>query len=337
MLYVHHPSSQRHDPTALSPDHPDSPARIAAIEAAIERAALAPMRRISAPAASHTELALVHSESHIDHIRTLCASGGGHIDEDTVVGEFSYFAALHAAGGACAMVRELMSGADDRGFCALRPAGHHADRERAMGFCLFNNVAVAAELAIRQLGAERVLIVDWDVHAGNGTAEIFRRRPDVLVADIHQSNLFPGTGALTDTGSGEGRGFTINVPVPRWSDEEVWLSVLEYVIVPIGRAYRPDLVLISAGYDAHEADPLAECRLDCASFGQMTCHVRELADEVGAPIGAVLEGGYDPGSLAGGVVATLAALAGEGEADSIAPDRLITPRVASHFGHVWAL
>ena len=214
VLFVHHPSSQRHDPTALSPEHPDSPARIAAIEAAVAQSQLAPMRRLSAPAAGRSELALVHTDTHIDAIRKLCEAGGGHIDDDTVVGETSYIAALHAAGGACAMVRELMSGGDDRGFCALRPAGHHAEPDLAMGFCLFNNVAIAAELAIRSLGSERVLIIDWDVHHGNGTAEIFRRRADVLVANIHQSGLYPGTGALTDTGSGEGRGFTVNIPVP---------------------------------------------------------------------------------------------------------------------------
>ena len=127
------------------------------------------------------------------------------------------------------MVRELVASPGRQGFCALRPAGHHADRDRAMGFCLFNNVAVAAELAIRELGVRRVMIIDWDVHHGNGTAEIFRRRPDVLVASIHQSGLFPGTGALTDAGSGEGRGYTVNIPVPRWSGEEVWLSVRQWI------------------------------------------------------------------------------------------------------------
>ena len=149
-------------------------------------------------------------------IRQLCDAGGGRIDADTVIGPASYEAALHAVGGACAMVRELVASSDRRGFCAMRPAGHHADQDRAMGFCLFNNVAVAAELAIRELGVRRVMIIDWDVHHGNGTAEIFRRRPDVLVASIHQSGLFPGTGALTDAGSGEGRGYTVNIPVPRW-------------------------------------------------------------------------------------------------------------------------
>jgi acetoin utilization deacetylase AcuC-like enzyme len=337
MLYLHHPSSLRHDPRAQSPDHPDSPLRLEAIEAAIAASALPPLTRLAAPAAGDRELALVHSRSHIDTIRALCEAGGGQIDEDTLVGPASYEAALHAAGGACTMVRKLVARPDTPGFCALRPAGHHADQDRAMGFCLFNNVAVAAELAICELGLRRVMIIDWDVHHGNGTAEIFRRRPDVLVASIHQSGLFPRTGALTDAGSREGHGYTVNIPVPRGSGEEVWLSVLEHIIVPIGHEYRPELVLISAGFDAHRDDPLGDCLLDAESFGAMARHVRDLASELEVPLGAVLEGGYDLGALGNSVVATIAALGGVGEAESIAPDQIVTPRVASHLGHRWTL
>ena len=235
------------------------------------------------------------------------------------------------------MVRELVGGPTQRGICVLRPAGHHAERDRAMGFCLFNNVAVAAELVRAQLGVERVMIVDWDVHHCNGTAEIFRRRADVLVASIHQSGLFPGTGAMADMGSGRGRGFTVNVPVSKGTDEEVWLSVLEHVIIPIGLEFRPQLVLISAGYDAHRDDPLGQCLLRTESFAQMACHVRDMAAAAGAPVGVVLEGGYDLRALGDSVVATIRAISGEGEADWIAPDQIVTPRVASHFGHQWAL
>jgi acetoin utilization deacetylase AcuC-like enzyme len=337
VLYVHHPSCGAHDPTALSPEHPDRPERIEAVEAAVAAAPLAPLVRLLAPTATEAELRLAHSGEHIDFVRTLCESGGGQIDADTFVGEASYEAALHAAGGACVMVRELAARRAPSGFCAMRPAGHHADRDRAMGFCLFNNVAVAAAMAVNDLGLDKVLIIDWDVHHGNGTAEIFRLRSDVLVANIHQSGLFPGTGALTDTGSGDGRGFTVNIPVPKGCDEEVWLSVLEHVIIPIGLDYRPELILISAGYDAHRDDPLGGCLLDTESFGQMTCHVRDLAAQVGAPLGAILEGGYALDALAGGVVATIAALQGDGDVEWIAPDPLVTARVASHFGHFWSL
>jgi acetoin utilization deacetylase AcuC-like enzyme len=337
VLYVHHPASLEHDPRVLSPEHPDAPERIVAIERELASKRWDHLRRLEAPAATVEELQLVHAPEHVRVIRELCLSGGGQIDADTFVGELSYEAALRAAGGACAMVRALAAGQATAGFCGLRPSGHHAEGDRAMGFCLFNNVAIAAELALRELGYEKVLILDWDVHHGNGTAEIFRRRNDVLFASIHQAGLYPGTGPLADAGSGDGRGYTINVPVPKGCDGEVWLSVLEYVILPAAAEFEPDLVLISAGFDAHAADPLGECLLDADAFGQMACHVRDAAIAARAPVGAVLEGGYDPPALAESVLATLAALDGEGTAESIAPDPLVTSRAAAHVGHFWTL
>ena len=166
-----------------------------------------------------------------------------------------------------------------------------------------------------------MLILDWDVHHGNGTAHIFRHRSDVLFASIHQRGLFPGTGAVTDNGSDEGVGYTINVPVPPGSGEDVWISVLEHVILPAALEFAPQLVLISAGFDAHHDDPLGDCELEASSFGQMACHVRELALRLGAPVGAVLEGGYHPHALAESVVATIAALVGAGTAEPIASNR----------------
>ncbi len=337
VLYVHHPSSLEHDLSVRAPYHPDTPARIEAIEAAMDAAGWPGCERMAAPAALESELQLVHTPAHVQSIRELCLAGGGQIDNDTFVAEASYRAALHAAGGACAMVRALTTGVFSAGFSGMRPSGHHAEHDRAMGFCLFNNVAIAAELAISELGVARVFVLDWDVHHGNGTAEIFRRRADVLFASIHQSPLFPGTGALSDVGSGEGLGYTINVPVSIGSDEEVWLSVLEHVLIPAALEFRPQLVLISAGFDAHHADPLGGCLLDAASFAQMACQVREMAAEVNAPVGAVLEGGYNERALADSVLATIAALNGEGEAESIAPDPIVTSRVAAGVGHYWAL
>lgn len=293
--------------------------------------------RRRAPEATEAELALVHSLEHIAFVRDLCLRGGGQIDSDTFVGEPSYHAALHAAGAACAMTRALLAGEDRRGFCAVRPSGHHALANGAMGFCLFNNVAIAAELAIRELGCRRVMIVDWDVHHGNGTADVFRRRGDVVFASIHQSGLFPGTGALADAGAGDGLGYTINAPVPAGADEEVWVSLTEYVLVPVMLEFAPELLLISAGFDAHQSDPLGGCRLDEQSFAEMARHLRDAADELAVPIGAVLEGGYEPAALARSVLATVRALNGEGAADSIAPDPLLTSRVSAHVGHYWTL
>jgi acetoin utilization deacetylase AcuC-like enzyme len=337
VLFFHHPSSLEHDPRLLAPEHPDTPERIASIQAAMDDAGWPGCTQRRAPEATEEELGLVHSAEHIAFIRELCERGGGQIDSDTFVGKPSYHAALHAAGAACAMTRALLGGEDDRAFCAVRPSGHHALPDRAMGFCLFNNVAIAAELAIRELGAQRVMIVDWDVHHGNGTADVFRRRDDVLFASIHQSGLFPGTGALSDAGAGDGRGYTINAPVPSGTDEEVWLSLIEYVVAPVALEFAPELLLISAGYDAHRDDPLGDCRLEKESFAEMARHLRDAAAQIGAPIGAVLEGGYDPPALASSVVATVRALGGEGEADWVAPDPLLTSRVAAHVGHYWTL
>jgi acetoin utilization deacetylase AcuC-like enzyme len=337
VLYFRHSSSLEHDPRVLAPDHPDTPERIEAIEAAMEAVDWLDCKLLDAPAASESELEYVHSMAHVERIRDLCLSGGGQIDADTYVGEPSYRAALHAAGGACAMARALVAGEASAGFCGLRPSGHHAERNQAMGFCLFDNIAIAAELAIRELGVRRVFILDWDVHHGNGTAEIFRYRGDVLYASIHQAALFPGTGALSDVGSGAGLGYTINVPVPKGSDEEVWLSVLEHVLIPVALEFAPELVLISAGYDAHRRDPLGGCMLDSGSFAQMACQVRDMARLVGSPVGAVLEGGYVPDVVAECVTATIAAMGGAGSSISIAPDPLITSRVAAHVGHHWVL
>ena len=191
------------------------------------------------------------------------------------------------------MTRALLAGEAAVGFCGVRPSGHHAERDRAMGFCLFNNVAVAAADAIAELGLERVFVLDWDVHHGNGTAEIFRTRRDVLFASLHQSPLYPGTGPLRDAGSGAGEGYTINLPVPPGTGAELWMALFERVVLPAAAAFEPQLVLVSAGFDAHAADPLANCLLQTDTFVAMTARLRELAGRAGAPLGVVLEGGYD--------------------------------------------
>jgi acetoin utilization deacetylase AcuC-like enzyme len=336
-LYFHHPACLEHDPRAHVPTHPDTPERLEEIERCLERDGWLGWERREAPAAREEELELVHTPGHLRGIRELCEVGGGEIDPDTFVGEASYRAALHAAGGACGMVRALLAGEAATGFCGVRPSGHHAERERAMGFCLFDNVAVAAELAIRELGLERVFILDWDVHHGNGTAEIFRRRREVLFASIHQAGLFPGTGPLSDVGSDEGEGYTINLPVPVGSDGALWLSLLEHVVLAAAAAFRPQLVLISAGFDAHARDPLAGCCLQSEDFAEMARLVRDAAAAAGAPLGAILEGGYEPRALVECLEATMSALAGEGEAVSRAPEQLFTSRAAAHIGHYWPL
>ena len=203
-----------------------------------------------------------------------------------------------------------------------------------MGFCLFNNIAVAARHALDSLGAERVLIFDWDVHHGNGTGAIFRASREVLFASIHQWPFYPGTGPLRDAGSGAGEGFSINLPVPGGSDESTWLSLLEHLIAPAGRQFEPDLVLVSAGYDAHRDDPVGGCRLETSSYAELARRVRALGDDLGAPVGAVLEGGYDLNALATSVAATMEALVDGSEPRSVPRDRL-TEAAAEQVGRYW--
>ncbi len=313
-VYVHHPLSLRHE----TGSHPENPARIRAIEAALGERDWLGIERAEAPAAEREQLLRVHTPEHVLSIAELSSRGGGMIDMDTVASEQSYDAALHAAGGAVWAAEQLVEGHYDFGFCGMRPPGHHAERARAMGFCLFNNVAVAASHALAELGVGRVLVLDWDVHHGNGTAETFDASGEVLYASIHQSPLYPGTGSAGEVGSGEGEGWTVNMPVPPGSGPELFEALVQHVVVPLIADVEPGLVAISAGYDAHRADPLAECMLDEAAFGRMASSVIAAAAAVGAPLLICLEGGYDLDALAGSVVATLEALSGDAEAAPVA-------------------
>jgi acetoin utilization deacetylase AcuC-like enzyme len=315
-LYYSHPSSHRHDTGA----HPENAGRLVAIEEALERAGWPGLERVEAPAASREQILRAHAEAHYDAIEDFCARGGGMIDMDTVAGPDSFEAALHAAGGAAAAAERLLAGDARAAFCALRPPGHHAERERAMGFCLFNNVAVAARHAIEACGAERVLVLDWDVHHGNGTEEIFASSPDVLYASIHQWPLYPGTGAAEYTGEGAGEGYTVNLPVPAGAGSEEFLALVEHVVCPIARTYEPGLIAISAGYDAHRDDPLASCAVETEGYGEMTAAVRDVAAELGVPVLVCLEGGYSPVALAASVIATVGALEGDAPPRASAPD-----------------
>jgi acetoin utilization deacetylase AcuC-like enzyme len=253
-------------------------------------------------------LRAVHAERHIDLVRRAAEGGGAQIDADTVVSAGSFDAALHACGGAVSLVDRLLDGSAPTGFSIHRPPGHHAGSARAMGFCLFNNIAVAAQHALDAHGLERVMIVDWDVHHGNGTNDIFSGEPRVLFTSIHQSPLYPGTGPASDVGFGPGRGFTVNLPVAPGSGDEVFGSLVSDVVVPLARAYDPQLLLISAGFDAHHEDPLADCTVTESGYAAMTRSLTSLE----VPVGAVLEGGYALSALARSVAATMEALAGDG-------------------------
>ncbi|HEY4278746.1 MAG TPA: histone deacetylase [Conexibacter sp.] len=300
-VYLSHPSSLLHD----TGEHPERPARIEAIETELARRDWLGMERIEAPTVSEETLSAVHPLPYIRAIDELCAAGGGAIDADTVVVEASYEAALRAAGGAVRLVDLLMEGAARTGFSALRPPGHHAEAARAMGFCVFDNVAVAAQHALDAHGAGRVLVLDWDVHHGNGTNDIFHATDEVLFVSIHQRPLYPGTGPASDAGSRDGEGFTVNLPVAAGAGDADYASLVEHVVAPLARAYEPRLILLSAGFDAHRDDPLANIELSEAGFAAMAGTMRRVAAELAVPLGGVLEGGYALGALARSTAATL--------------------------------
>jgi len=310
-LLITHPASHEHDPRPFMPRHPDTPERIVAIEAALAERDWLGWERREAPAASDELIEAVHTERLLREVRDLCEAGGGQIDADTAIVPESLRAARHAAGGACELARSLLAGEHRVGLSACRPSGHHAEPDRAMGFCLFGNVAIAAELARRELGAERVMVLDWDVHHGNGTQACFYDRADVLFISIHQMPLYPGTGTADERGTGPGEGCNLNLPVRPGSGEAEWLGLIDEVVSPAAASFDPDLVLVSAGFDAHRADPLASCELETASFAAMASRVQAMARDAGAPLGLVLEGGYHVPSLVESLLATMEAVAEE--------------------------
>jgi acetoin utilization deacetylase AcuC-like enzyme len=305
-VFLHHPSSLEHETGA----HPERPERIVAIERELGERGWLGFERVQSPEVARETLTAVHPERYVEFLERAAARGGGALDMDTVMSAGSFAAALHAAGGAVALVDLLLDGSAPSGFSSHRPPGHHAEPAQAMGFCLFNNVAVAARHAVSGRGLERVMIVDWDVHHGNGTNDIFRASREVLFLSIHQRALYPGTGPVTDVGVGDAAGYTVNLPVAGGSGDAVYTSLIEHVAVPLARAFAPQLVLISAGYDAHALDPLAGCTVTEAGFALMTSSLRRVCAELRVPVGAVLEGGYDLGALARSVAVTLEVLAG---------------------------
>ncbi len=304
-LILRHESSLRHDTGA----HPERAARMTAIEQELSARGWLGYEVRDSRAADPALVDAVHASGHRDTIAAACAAGGGSLDADTIVSGASYEAAMHGVGGAAEVVDVLLGGAAGVAASLHRPPGHHAETDRAMGFCLFNNVAVAAQHAIDAHGLERVLILDWDVHHGNGTNAIFHADPRVLFVSIHQWPLYPGSGSSADRGSGPGTGFTLNLPVPAGSGDAAFRALVDHVVVPVGRGYEPQLVLLSAGFDAHADDPLAGCSVTEDGFAAMAASIRRLGAELEAPVGLVLEGGYDLVALARSLAITLETLA----------------------------
>lgn len=285
--------------THVTGNHPEHPERLARVLRHLQWTGLdVCCLRTGWEPATEAELGRVHTTEHIASIRDLAASGGGCLDPDTVVSGCSYEVSRMAAGAVCDAVRRVLAARPQNALCLVRPPGHHASPSTTMGFCLFNSIAVAARMAIAELQLDRVLIVDWDVHHGNGTQDIFWDDDRVAVYSIHRAPFFPETGAADETGRGAGRGWTRNVPIAFGTPRSMYLDRFRASLEDFADRVRPQLVLVSAGFDAHRLDPIGSLGLETEDFGVLTQVVLEIADvHAGGALVSTLEGGYDPGAL----------------------------------------
>jgi acetoin utilization deacetylase AcuC-like enzyme len=302
------PMYERH---TTGPGHPESPERYAAVTGALgELGVLASAAKVEARPATPDEIALCHTADYVKTVENDVARGRRDLSTgDTAIGSKSLEVALHAAGGVMNAVDTVVSGMAGRAFCAVRPPGHHATANRGMGFCIFNNVAIAARHAQKRHGIERVLIADWDVHHGNGTQDIFYEDRSVFFFSTHQYPWYPGTGLSHETGEGAGRNTTLNCPLPAGSGKEDIVGVFRSRLMPVADEYRPDLVILSAGFDSRHGDPLGRFMLTDEDFRELTTIMLEIADKhADGRLISVLEGGYSLPGLAAGVQAHVGAL-----------------------------
>jgi acetoin utilization deacetylase AcuC-like enzyme len=302
-LLVTHQACLGHDPGRM---HPESPARLKAVLAALEAPEFSTLERRVAPLAEAEQIARVHARLYVDRVlHAIPAAGYVGFDPDTIASPGSGEAALRAAGAVTAAVDAVVAGEVRNAFCAVRPPGHHAEATRAMGFCLFNNVAVGAEQARKVHGLARIAVVDFDVHHGNGTQHMFERDADLFYASTHQWPFYPGTGAADETGVGN----IVNVPLAPMSGSREFRAAMTEIVLPALRGFRPDLLLISAGFDAHADDPLASLRLKEGDYEWATRALMAVADECcGGRVVSTLEGGYDLPALAASAAAHVRAL-----------------------------
>jgi acetoin utilization deacetylase AcuC-like enzyme len=299
---------------------------VSTMEVLEESRLLDKLTNLSPRASTFEEIALVHSSHHIARVESYSSRGGGWLDGDTVASPDSYTVALYAAGGVLRALDAVMNEEVNHAFALVRPPGHHATRDQAMGFCLFNNIAIAAKYAMANYNLERVLIADFDVHHGNGTEEIFYGDPNVLYFSTHQYPHYPGTGRISDDGSGKGKGTTVNVPLPAFCGDDEYHRVYREILVPVAERFKPQLILVSAGYDLHWADQLSAMQLTIHGFAGITDIIKGLADELcQGRLLFSLEGGYNLKALAFSIRACLEMLHGSPLSD----DPLGNPHVGS--------
>ena len=317
--YVYDSIYLRHD----TGQHVEVAARLVTTIAFLEKAGLTSQLTLIKPRpATVAEIAQVHRKEYIKEIEETAQKGGGWLDPDTVMSADSYQAALYAAGGVIQAVAAVMGEEVASAFALVRPPGHHATPRQAKGFCLFNNIAIAASYALAEYKLERIFIIDFDVHHGNGTQDIFYDNPQVMYVSTHEYPFYPGTGAIDETGSGTAEGTTINIPLPASCGDAEYLKVFEQIIVPAARRFNPQLILVSAGYDNHWADPLAMMQVSVSGFSQMVETIKGLADELcGGRLVFTLEGGYNLNALAASVKATFDTLLGNSVEDSLGPPK----------------
>ena len=306
--FAYHPIYMEH---FAGVGHPERPERLAAILKALEGSGLMDsLVRLTPSACPREYVEAVHTTRLIESVEKLCGIAPQHIDPDTAVSEKSFEAALFAAGAGIAAADAIMGGEIDNAFCAVRPPGHHAETDRAMGFCLFNNVAITARYLQRARGVGKILIIDWDVHHGNGTQQIFYEDPTVLLFSSHQYPYYPGTGGMEEGGRGEGETFTVNAPLRAGCGDKEYQDVYTKMLLPVADVFEPDFVLISAGFDAHESDPLASMRLTDDGYAGLTRIAVEVAGKhSGGRLISMLEGGYDV-ALGSSVAAHIEVLCG---------------------------